>query len=99
MKKNRFPAGRAAIVAIFIILLITGGYEVRHRLLPDTVQSQSDSEESQSDEDNILGRIQEAVSGEPAVVKELRKKEPAFSDNGHQEYYFQLLNENEKRGG
>ncbi|MDD7219825.1 MAG: transglutaminase domain-containing protein [Clostridia bacterium] len=98
MKKKRFPAGRAAIVAIFIILLIAGGYEVRHRLLPETKQSQSASENSQSDEDNILGRIQDAVSGEPAAVKELRKKEPAASDNGHLEYYFQLLNENEKRG-
>lgn len=36
--------------------------------------------------------------GEPGEVRELRKREVAQTDEGHQEYYFQLLDEDEKRG-
>lgn len=35
---------------------------------------------------------------EPQQVKELRKKEVVQSEEGHQEYYFKLLSEDEKRG-
>ena len=37
------------------------------------------------------------LKGEPLEVQRLRQEEVAFSDEGHQEYYFQLLSEEEKR--
>ena len=36
--------------------------------------------------------------GEPKEVRELRKKQTASSDKARQEYYFNLLNEEEKKG-
>ena len=35
---------------------------------------------------------------EPGEVRTLKKQEVAQTDEGHQEYYFGLLNENEQRG-
>lgn len=35
--------------------------------------------------------------GEPREVRELREREVVQTDEGHQEYYFQLLNEDERR--
>ena len=35
---------------------------------------------------------------EPGEVRTLKKQEIAQTDEGHQEYYFGLLNENEQRG-
>lgn len=35
---------------------------------------------------------------EPSEVRDLRRQEIIQSEEGHQEYYFQLLNENEQRG-
>ena len=35
---------------------------------------------------------------EPGEVRTLKRQEIAQTDEGHQEYYFGLLNENEQRG-
>ena len=35
---------------------------------------------------------------EPGEVRTLKRQEVAQADEGHQEYYFGLLNENEQRG-
>ena len=35
---------------------------------------------------------------EPGEVRTLKRQEVAQTDEGHQEYYFGLLNENEQRG-
>ena len=45
-----------------------------------------------------IGFTGRRVLSEPVEVRTLRKQEVAQSDEGHQEYYFSLLGEDEQRG-
>lgn len=47
--------------------------------------------------DQIRSIAKSVLSGEPEEVEELRQMEVAQSDEGHQEYYFKQLNEEEQR--
>lgn len=47
--------------------------------------------------DQIRSIVQNAFSGEPEEVKKLRQMDVAQSDEGHQEYYFKQLTEEEQR--
>ena len=46
----------------------------------------------------VAGMMAGKVLREPSEVRTLKKQEVAQTDEGHQEYYFGLLNENEQRG-
>ena len=47
--------------------------------------------------DQIRSIAKSVLSGEPEEVEELRQREVAQSEEGHQEYYFKQLNEEEQR--
>lgn len=47
--------------------------------------------------DQIRSIAKSVLSGEPEEVEELRQMEVAQSEEGHQEYYFKQLNEEERR--
>lgn len=47
--------------------------------------------------DQIRSIAKSVLSGEPEEVEELRRMEVAQSEEGHQEYYFKQLNEEEQR--
>ena len=47
--------------------------------------------------DQIRSIAKSVLSGEPEEVEELRQMEVAQSEEGHQEYYFKQLNEEEQR--
>ena len=47
--------------------------------------------------DQIRSIAKSVLSGEPEEVEELRQNEVAQSEEGHQEYYFKQLNEEEQR--
>ena len=47
--------------------------------------------------DQIRSIAKSVLSGEPEEVEELRQMEVAQSEDGHQEYYFKQLNEEEQR--
>ena len=46
----------------------------------------------------VTGMMAVKVLREPSEVRTLKKQETAQTDEGHQEYYFGLLNEDEQRG-
>ena len=48
--------------------------------------------------DQIRSIAKSVISGEPKEVEELRQMEVAQSEEGHQEYYFKQLTEEEQRG-
>ena len=95
MKRRRSPALRI----ITVVLLITVGIFFLLGNLEDRPVSNTASltGENSAEEDTLIQKIQEAVSGEPQEVKELRKQQTADADEGHLEYYFGLLNENEQK--
>ena len=47
--------------------------------------------------DQIRSIAKSVLSGEPEEVEELRQMEVAQSEEGHQEYYFKQLNEEEQK--
>ena len=47
--------------------------------------------------DQICSIAKSIISGEPKEVEELRQMEVAQSEEGHQEYYFKQLTEEEQR--
>ena len=47
---------------------------------------------------NWFHTVWETFSDEPEEVRTLREQELVLSEEGHQEYYFKLLNEEEQRG-
>ena len=47
--------------------------------------------------DQIRSIAKSIISGEPKEVEELRQMEVAQSEEGHQEYYFKQLTEEEQR--
>ncbi|WP_195978042.1 transglutaminase domain-containing protein [Blautia luti] len=95
MKRRRSPALRI----ITVVLLITVGIFFLLGNLEDRPVSNTASltGENSAEEDTLIQKIQEAVSGEPQEVKELRRQQTADADEGHLEYYFGLLNENEQK--
>lgn len=83
MKKRKFPW-----VLVLLILLLTA---VLGSLLVKYNSQKDDSV------DTILDTAKEFLTGEPEEVRELRRREIVQEEQGYQEYYFKLLNDDEKR--
>lgn len=90
MKRNRIPR------VILVLILIGTGF-----CLGMVMQSQSCadkwSEKVHTSQSGLLDTALGFLKGEPLEVQKLRQLEVALSDEGHQEYYFQQLSEEEKR--
>ena len=85
MKRRRFPW------MIFLILILA--------VLPAAAgQIRKEKDNAGSGIDKIVGTAREILLQEPEETRELRKQEVPQTDEGHQEYYFQLLDDAEKRG-
>lgn len=85
-----------------IVLLLAGViFAVRLAYNPAMQGESADNIEDSADAgtvDGIFNVIRGLLSMEPGEVKELREREVPQADEGHREYYFQLLSEDEKRG-
>lgn len=85
MKRRRFPW------MIFLVLILA-------LLAAAAGQIRREKDNAGSGIDKIVGTAREILLQEPEEVSELRKKEVPQTDEGHQEYYFQLLDDTERRG-
>lgn len=84
---------RAAIVLGLTLLLLAAGLRCAESLMKTAALSPPVSKVG------LLSRAAERLFfREPREVRKLREREVAQFDEGHQEYYFQLLNEEERRG-
>lgn len=86
MKKRQFR--RIIFLGILLIALIPGSRYLKNVLNNDAGEGA----------DTFLDTAKSVLSGEPAQVRSLRKREVSQTDEGRQEYYFSLLNDEEKRG-
>lgn len=88
MKKRK--TWKIIFIVVFLVAVLSGIYIYQKKY-----QSQDFLEKTEKE---IWDNLPEIFSGEPKEVRELRKKQTASSDKGRQEYYFNLLNEEEKKG-
>ncbi|MDO4306208.1 MAG: transglutaminase domain-containing protein [Eubacteriales bacterium] len=88
MKKRKF----SWMICLFLLVLFTGVYFSAHRV--HTTEKKSPVTEV----GELFRSAKGFLSGEPQEVRELREQEVAETDEGHQEYYFRLLGEEERRG-
>lgn len=88
MKKRRFPWLWILAAVILCLGLFRYGTEIQ-RLF-----TASDAEKSM---DTALDMADSLLNREPEEVRALREQSVAQTDQGHQEYYFNLLSEEEKR--
>lgn len=88
MKKRKL----SWMICLLLLLLLGGVFyqETRSRI--------AEVESSAGEAGGIVRSIRGFLSGEPQEIRELREQEVAQSDEGHQEYYFRLLSEEERRG-
>lgn len=88
MRKRRFPWGGilAAIVLCLAVLYFAAGRE------PASVE-----QEKSQGLDAVLETVGSLLGQEPEEVQRLREQEVLQLDEGHQEYYFKLLSDEEKR--
>lgn len=77
---------------LFLFLLLAG--IIIHKNLPYITEVDNSS----SDISEWLSSAAGFFSDEPGEVKALREQEVLQTDEGHQEYYFKLLNADEQRG-
>ena len=95
MKRRRFPVLR---ILVLLLLVISGSIYVQNHLTGKFASDvQWTTTENTTDQESVMQKFQEAVSGEPKEVKNLRKQQTAETDEGHLEYYFSLLDDNEKK--
>ncbi len=95
MKRRRFPVLR---ILVLLLLVISGSIYVQNHLTGKFASDvQRTTTENTTDQESVMQKFQEAVSGEPKEVKNLRKQQTAETDEGHLEYYFSLLDDNEKK--
>lgn len=88
MKKQRFPwKGLLAVVLLCLGLFWLNG----------ELQQKKDPAEGTSGLENILDDAGALLGQEPQEVCALRQQQVAETDEGHQEYYFKLLTDQEKR--
>ncbi|HJB16192.1 MAG TPA: transglutaminase-like superfamily [Candidatus Blautia excrementipullorum] len=88
MKKRRFPH-------VFLLLCLAAAVGVFwYTSQPENRDSSTDSD---SDLESALDTARSWLSQEPEAVQELRDQDVVQNDEGHQEYYFQLLGEDERR--
>lgn len=97
MRKKRFPWHLLAIVILAAAIILCAGayFALREAGTGDGAQGGEKTQEALFD--RILDLAGNLLSMEPKEVRELRKQEVAKTDEGHQEYYFRLLNDDEKR--
>lgn len=88
MKKRK--TWKIIFIVVFFVAVLSGIYIYQKKY-----QSQDFLEKTKKE---IWDNLPEIFSGEPKEVRELRKKQTASSDKVRQEYYFNLLNEEEKKG-
>ena len=88
MKKRRFPK---LLFLLFLLLIVAGlifGISQKERTVGD--QKEKTGLEQMADAARAV------FDQEPEQVKKLREQETAQTEEGHQEYYFQLLRDQEK---
>ena len=88
MKKRRFPK---LLFLLFLLLIVAGlifGISQKERPVGD--QKEKTGLEQMADAARAV------FDQEPEQVKKLREQETAQTEEGHQEYYFQLLKDQEK---
>ena len=88
MKKRRFPK---LLFLLFLLLIVAGlifGISQKERSVGD--QKEKTGLEQMADAARAV------FDQEPEQVKKLREQETAQTEEGHQEYYFQLLKDQEK---
>ena len=90
MRKKRIPR------LILLFLLIGVGVCLGIGLQSESFQSVVRQKVHISD-DSFLDKASGILNGEPSEVQKLRQMEVPLSDEEHQEYYFQLLGDEEKR--
>lgn len=83
MKKRFFPPYRAAVLALLAAVLLSMG-NARNAFAAEVF-------------DQILEAAGQLLQIEPSEVQALREEELILTDEGHQEYYFSLLTEQEQR--
>ena len=87
MKKGRFLKKVCLFVVIGALLL----------RWVDLENSRKISDNTNSESENVFDKIQNIWSTEPEEVQELRNQDVSQTDGEYQEYYFQLLKDDEKR--
>lgn len=80
------------LIVLFILIFFAGAIFITWN--PDISESGSSSDNVK----NLLSPALDFLSGEPGEVRALRRQETILTEEGHQEYYFQLLTEEEQRG-
>ena len=80
------------LIVLFILIFFAGAIFITW--YPDISESGSSSDNVK----NLLSPALDFLSGEPGEVRALRRQETILTEEGHQEYYFQLLTEEEQRG-
>ena len=88
MKKRRFPK---LFFLLFLLLIVAG--------IASGILQKKDSgsdREGKTGLKQIVDAAGSVFDQEPEQVKKLREQKIAQTDEGHQEYYFQLLKEQEK---
>lgn len=88
MKKRRF----SWMACLLLLLLCAGVFYSKGRLRV------TEQESPVSEVGELLRSAKGFLLGEPKEVRKLREQEVADTDEGHQEYYFKLLGEEERRG-
>lgn len=88
MKKKRYFR-----VFLWMVLLFAAG--VMFRVMTYRVSEVTHASVGMG---NWFHTVWETFSDEPEEVRTLREQELVLSEEGHQEYYFKLLNEEEQRG-
>ena len=88
MKKRRFPK---LLFLLFLLLIVAGlifGISQKERSVGD--------QKGKTGLEQMADAARAVFDQEPEQVKKLREQETAQTEEGHQEYYFQLLRDQEK---
>ena len=96
-RRNRLPALIIVCTLLFVAAAVVfqeAGWKDNRQ---ETDTGHAVIETVQNTIETFFDTVRTFLGGEPREVKELRGQEIAQTDEGHQEYYFGLLNEEERR--
>ncbi|MDO4336667.1 MAG: transglutaminase domain-containing protein [Eubacteriales bacterium] len=96
-KKRRFPWILCLLLSAVIVLICIGRLRLERQ---DHTPEYTDGAAEEEDKDGLgdfLDSARKLLAREPKEVRELREAEVPETDEGHQEYYFKLLSDEEKR--
>ncbi|MCD7867266.1 MAG: transglutaminase-like superfamily [Clostridiales bacterium] len=88
MGKNAKKKNRIGLLLLLLAVVLAGCIFLR-----DSIDLSGKAEVMEG----LVSAAQAVLNGEPSEVTALREAEVAQTDEGHQEYYFSLLNEDEQR--